>query len=88
MTSKKDTGLRQTTSSYFSQHVILATVDGEINDIHPFAFFAGGLGPNSNILSYGEAMSIGDTYLFEESMEEEIICLQPNLQNSKKIHST
>ena len=49
-------------------------LDGDqINKLYPLAFAAGGLGPNSNILSHSEAMAAVDKDSVEDSMNEEMV---------------
>ena len=65
--------LGQTTECFLTHHAKVSMLDGEqINDLHPLAFAAGGLGPNPNILNHGEAMAAVDKESFEDSMDEEI----------------
>ena len=47
----------QTTEKFLAHYENINIMDGEHNDIHHLAFAAGGLGPNPNILSHGEAMA-------------------------------
>mgnify|MGYP001256284380 CR=1 FL=1 len=62
----------QTTEKFLAHHANINIMDGEHNDTHPLAFAAGGLGPNPNILSHGEAMAVVDKENSEESMSEEM----------------
>ena len=63
--------LDQTIECFLSHHADISILDGDqLNELHPLAFVAGGLGPNPNILSHGEAMAAVDKDSFEESMNE------------------
>ena len=60
-------------NSFINQFANLACIaNGELNDIHPLAFAAGGYGPNPNILNHKQSMEASDHEKFELAMTEEM----------------
>ena len=47
-------------------------IDGKYNDAHPLAFTTGGIGPNPNILTHGEAMAAVDKVHLKIKIKQEI----------------
>ena len=62
----------QITETFLAHHAHIITIDGEYNNTHPLAFVAERFGPNSNTLSYGEALAAIYKVNFKESMNEEM----------------
>ena len=60
--------------NFLDHHADISMLYGnQLNNLHPLAFAAGGLGFNPNILSYGRSIAAVDKEAFEESMNEEMV---------------